>query len=267
MEKEYVLRERDDDEIYRLEFQHQVWKETSDLAIEKANIHNNDNIIDLGSGPGYLSYDIVGLLGDKGKLFCVDNSDKFIEFINRKNYKNIKATNLDIRKGLYEHFKNKQIDKIFCRWVLMFNDQIDKIIQEIYCTLSSGGKFISIEYFNFQQIDIFPKSSIFNKIYQKVETLLTKNGGDPNIGEHMFNILKEKGFKNIKTYPIYRKGKVNSPLWKWLEKTNENHINLVKSGLISQADLDLYMLDWKDKSKNDLSFITAPPLMITIGEK
>jgi len=267
MENEYVLRERDDDEIARLEFQHQVWSSITNIAIEKANILPEDRIIDLGSGPGYLSFDLVKLLDDNGKIFCVDNSNKFIEFINNKNFKNLEALNFDIRNEFSEHFKKEPINKIFCRWVLMFNDKVDKIIHAIYDTLEEGGKFISIEYFNFEQIDIFPKSPIFNKIYQSVEKLLSNNGGNPNIGNHLYRIMEEKGFKNIEAYPFYRTGKVNSPLWKWLERTNENHINLVESGLISDADYKLYLKNWKEKAENKISFITAPPLMITIGEK
>lgn len=55
----YVLRERDDDEIARLAFQHEVWKKESDFAIEKAGVKPGDRIIDLGSGPGYLSIDLL----------------------------------------------------------------------------------------------------------------------------------------------------------------------------------------------------------------
>ena len=49
--------------------------------------------------------------------------------------------------------------------------------------------------------------------------------------------------------------------------TNQNHTNLVQSGLISQAELEQFYADWQARSENELSFITAPPLMITIGEK
>jgi len=237
------------------------------LSIEKADIRDTDKIIDLGSGPGYLSFEISKLLNMEGKIFCVDNSNKFIEYIKEKNFKNIKAVNLDLRTGLREYFQNEQIDKIFCRWVLMFNDNTEKIIEDIYAILKEGGKFISIEYFNFQQIDIFPRSSIFNKIYENVENLLVNSGGNPNIGSKIYKILEEKGFRNIEKYPVNRTGKVNSPLWKWLERTNENHINLVKANLITQRELDQYKEDWNDRSNNKLSFITAPPLVITIGEK
>ena len=79
--------------------------------------------------------------------------------------------------------------------------------------------------------------------------------------------MHSKGFKNIEVFPIYRTGKANSELWKWLERTNQNHKNLVENSLITEKELQSYFEDWKEKSKCNYSFITAPPLMITIGEK
>ena len=111
MNNEYVLREQDDAEIERLLLQHEVWKSTTDFGIEKADIQDTDKIIDLGSGPGYLSFDIVKLLNKEGKIFCVDNSDKFIKHIERKNLINIEAVNLDIRTSLLEHFKNVTVNR------------------------------------------------------------------------------------------------------------------------------------------------------------
>lgn len=267
MKDQYVLRERDDDEIFRLAFQHKVWQNTSDFALKKARIQSEDQIIDLGSGPGYLSEDIATYLNQKGKIYCVDNSEKFIRFIEHKKKDQLKPLQLDIREGIKSVFQEGSIDKIFCRWVLMFNDRIDHIIEQVYDTLKEGGKFISIEYFNFQQIGLFPDAPIFNKVYEKVEELLISNGGNPNIGGSLYAILQERGFKNVEVYPIFETGKVNSPFWEWLEKTNENHVNLVSAGLITPAELEHYHEIWRQRTENPISFITAPPLMITIGEK
>ena len=267
MKKEYVLRERDDDEISRLKFQHQVWKKETNFAIKKAGVKKGDEIIDLGSGPGYLGYDLSVLTGLKGKIYCLDNSDKFLDFINSKNIENIEAIKADIRSDLSNFSYATEINKVFCRWVLMFIGDVEKIIEDIYKLLTVGGKFISIEYFRFEQIDMFPNSIHFTRIYKNVQKLLINNGGNPNIGNRLHEIMRSKGFKNIEVYPIYRTGKVNSSLWKWLEKTNLNHKNLVETNLITDKELQLYLEDWREKSKLDYSFITAPPLMVTIGEK
>ena len=51
---QFILRERGDDEITRLLFQDEAWKERTDFAIELAIIQPGDNIIDMEYYPGYL---------------------------------------------------------------------------------------------------------------------------------------------------------------------------------------------------------------------
>ncbi len=268
MEKEYVLRENDASELSRLKFQHHVWKEETNFAITRAKVFDGEKIIDLGCGPGCLSYDLLELIGENGEIYCIDNSDLFIDYIDKQGINNIKPVNLDIRNGLFDYFTlPDEIDKVFCRWVLMFIEDIEKIIAQTYQLLKTGGKFISIEYFNFRHISMFPKSDIFNNAFQNVWKLIKQNGGNPDIGNDIHQIMHKTGFKNIELYPIYKTGKANSPTWKWLEETNFNHKNLVDAGLITQNELNDFYLDWKQKSASELSFISAPPLMITIGEK
>ncbi len=268
MSHEYVLRERDDEEFSRLKFQHQVWKEETDFAVEKCKVNEGDKIIDLGCGPGYLSYDLLELIGDSGEIYCMDNSEKFIASIKKQKIKNIEPIRMDIRNDLlkYPQLIGK-IDKAFCRWVLMFIGDVEKIINDIYTMLKPGGKFISMEYFNFQQISVFPQSESFDRIYQGVWKLIKQNGGNPDIGNDIYKMMSSAGFRNIEIFPLFKTGKVNSPAWKWLEQTNDNHQNLVKAGLIDQNDLERFYSDWEEKSGNEFSFITAPPFMITIGEK
>ncbi len=267
MESDYVLRERDDEEIHRLEFQHQVWKDVSDKAIELAAVQTKDKIIDLGSGPGYLSFDLLKELNEHGEINCIDNSEKFLNYINRQGHARIQTLNLDIRKGFASHFLKERVDKLFCRWVLLFNGEVDQIVEEAYKSLKKGGKFISIEYFDFQKIEVFPRSGAFRKVYEKVEELLLGNGGSPSIGGEIGEIMKGKGFSKIEQHKIYKRGKAGSPLWEWLAKTNENHTNLVQAGLIAQSDLDLYHEHWNERAKDEDAYLMAPPLMITIAEK
>lgn len=268
MEKEYVLRKNDHDEIARLKFQHQVWKEETLLAIAKAKVFDGEKIIDLGCGPGFLSYDLLELIGENGEIYCIDNSELFIKYIEERKISNITPLNLDIRNGFTEHFTQQgEIDKVFCRWVLMFTGDIEKIVADAYQLLKPGGKFVSMEYFNFRHISMFPQSTAFNTIFENVWQFLNRNGGNPDSGNDVHKLMAKHGFKNIELYPVYKTGKVNTPTWQWLEETNINHKNLIDAGLITQSELDVFYSDWKEKSVDECAFITAPPLMITIGEK
>jgi precorrin-6B methylase 2 len=268
MSKDYILRERDDVEFIRLKIQHQVWKDVSDLAIQKSQINRGEIVIDLGSGPGYLSYDLLKYIGKKGQIICLDNSDKFIDSIKNQKIKNLLSAKIDIRTDLNNFLSGIQkADKVFGGWILMFTGYVEKIINDIYTSLTPGGKFISIEYYDFRKISMFPESQIFDHIYANVYELLKNDGGDPDVGNKIPFIMEDVGFKNLELIPVIRTGKVGSALWHWLEMTNINHKNLVDANLIINEELDEFYEDWKIKSESNFSFITAPPLMITIGEK
>lgn len=267
MKDQYVLRERDDQEIARLHFQHQVWNNETQGALEKGRIRKGDHIMDLGSGPGYLSFQLARLVGPEGKVYAIDNSEKFISFVQKKGAPNVEALKLDIRKDLGRLKLSGRLDQVFCRWVLMFIENTEEIIDEIYQLLKEGGKFISMEYFRFRQIDIFPDSPIFNHIYENVYRLLLERGGDPDVGGKVQAMMRQSGFRKVQVYPVYRTGPAGSDLWKWLEQTNQNHTNLVEGKLITKEELQAYYENWAKRAEDPVSFITAPPLMITIGEK
>ena len=265
---EYVLREKDEKELRRLKFQHEVWQAETNLAIKKTKLNPGGRVIDLGSGPGYLGMELAEIVKEEGTIFCLDSSATFVEYIQAQNHPRIVAMNLDIRDEVASYFDRlTYIDVIFCRWVLMFTGKAEKIVGDAFHMLKPGGRFISMEYFNFRHISMFPQRDSFDKIYAAVWNLLHSGGGDPDIGGKMAGIMQSVGFRHVDVFPIYKTGNSRSDLWKWLDQTNVNHRNLVDANLISEEDLQAFYDDWEALSQDEIAFITAPPLMITVGEK
>ena len=67
----------------------------------------------------------------------------------------------------------------------MIIGEVDNIVRNNCQLLSPGGKFVSLEYFNFRLTDMFPKSLHFSQMYNGVQQLLIKSGGDPSIANHI----------------------------------------------------------------------------------
>lgn len=266
--KEYILRNRDDNELNRLGFQHEVWKEETYIAIEQGRIQPGDKIIDLGCGPGYLSLDLLKITGEEGQVFGIDSSQKFISIMLEMSINNLNPLHADIRDDLL--LTNPVLagaDNVFCRWVLMFTGRVNIITKNVYNILKKDGIFISMEYFDFQKISVFPHQESFENIYNNVWKLIKKQGGNPDIGSTMKEEMLLAGFRKVDTYPMIKKGYSGSSLWKWLELTNTNHTNLVATGLITKNELEQYYRDWERLSSQKDAYITAPPLMITVGVK
>lgn len=258
----------DDEEIKRLHFQHQVWQAETQVAIDKATILPRHRILDLGCGPGYLSMDLLNKVGANGEIFALDSSEKFIQYLHSQNIPNIHPILADIRDAFSKsHPALTDLNHVFCRWVFIFLGASESILKNIYDVLKAGGKFVSLEYYDFKKIAMSPRTPSFDRVFEGVYELLVKAGGDPDVGSKMADRMQATGFRNIETFPILKSGKVNSSYWQLMEQTNHNHKNLLDAGLITKKDLDDFYKDWKKNASIENACVYAPPLMITIGEK
>ena len=61
-DKPYILG-TDNEEIKRLELQHQIWLSEAKAGWVSANFSKNNTILDLGSGPGTCSKELAKIVG------------------------------------------------------------------------------------------------------------------------------------------------------------------------------------------------------------
>jgi ubiquinone/menaquinone biosynthesis C-methylase UbiE len=266
--KSYVLKDKEDHELSRLGFQHRVWLEETVHVLKRAGFGLGQTIIDLGCGPGYLSFDLSKIVGSKGHIIAIDNSEKFIhhisEKINNEKYSNVSAHLIDITKLELE---SKNIDGAVARWVMMFIEDVEIVIQRVANSLKPNGIFVVMDYFQFRTMSLWPGKQSFEKVYCAVYELIKQHGGDADIGGHIPQLLSQCGFKILDIYPIFRVGRPGSLLWDWLEMIGKNHGNLVEAGILTEVELQEYYADWAESSKNPNAFFTAPPVLVTIGMK
>lgn len=269
--QDYILKDKEDEELFRLGFQHQVWKTETDEIIQKAGFKKDQTILDLGCGPGYLSFELSEIVGSKGQVIALDNSEKFINHLNSKvlskNFSIITAKLIDINEIQKLILKPESIDGAIARWVFMFINDPASIIKQVRRLLKPNGVFAIMDYFQFRTMSLYPQSTAFTKIYRAVFELIKIHGGNADRGCEIPELLARHGFKLKKVYPILRFGTHDSPLWKWLEITGRNHDNLIDAGLITEEELAEYYRDWSERSKNEHAFFTAPPILVTIAMK
>ncbi len=266
---QYVLRDQDQREIDRLGFQHDVWRTESLRLLDLAGIGVGQKVADLGCGPGFLSREVADLVGKNGEIHALDSSERFIGYLEKyvrpNGFEQLFPQQADITQSI--PIAPNTLDAIVMRWVLMFVDKPDQVIQHAYTALKPGGTFAVMEYFNFCEIKLWPSSAIFEEVYKAVHQLLGSFGGDADLGGKVAGKMKQAGFQVQEVVPIYKVGKTNSPLWQWLERTSVNHQNLINANLISEAQLAAYHAEWHQHAQNPHAFLQAPPVMITIGKK
>ncbi len=264
----YVLRERDLEEVARLKLQHNVWKEKTDAAIRKAYFSKGDRLLDLGCGPGALSLDLAEITGPEGSVLAIDKSELFIRHLREQAGLRDKPW-IDARVGdvaEYPYIENS-LDGVVCRWMLMFLVEPENVLKKLAFALKPGGRIVVMEYVQFRSMSLWPAGEAFKKLYHAVHELIGTFGGNADIGGRVPDILTAQGFEVLDLMPMLRVGRPGSALWDWLDATHKNHPNLVEAGLISQADLDAYFREWAQAGKNPAAFFTTPPVLATIARK
>lgn len=267
-ENSYVLKDKEKAEFSRLSFQHQVWLEETAGVCKRAGFGPGQTLLDLGCGPGFLSFDLSRLVGQEGRVVAVDNSETFISYLRMKTeheeYRNIDPQLVDA-KNL--KLPPASVDGAIARWLLMFVDNPGDVIQGAANALKPNGIFAAMEYFQFRSMSLWPRNESFQKVYYAVYELIKSYGGDPDVGGRMPELLYKNGFKVLDLYPVFRIGRPGSQLWSWLEMTGKNHDNVVEAGLIAPEELQQHYRDWENISKNPNAFFTAPPILVTIAKK
>lgn len=267
-QEEYVLRPRDEQEIHRLGFQHEVWREATRRVLEASGFHSGDHVLDMGCGPGYLSLELRDLVGKTGQVLSLDTSETFVGYLrNRVNQLELEGIQAEVGDLRDFPFPAHSLDGAICRWVLMFLSEPERALKNVVQALKPGAKLVIMEYVAFQSMSLWPVGEEFQKIYAAVSQLLARSGGDANFGGRVPQILEGLELEVQELLPIWRVGRPGSPLWRWLEQTQKNHTNLVDAQLITSADLKAHYEEWERCSKIQGAFFTAPPVLATIARK
>jgi len=264
----YLLADREDEELKRLDFQHQVWLEETATVWKRAGFGSGQTLLDLGSGPGSMSLDLAKLVGPEGHLIALDSSERFIERLKaraaREGYGNITARVADVHQP---ELKGESLDGAIARWVLMFCADPGGVVKQVARALKPGGVFAVMEYFQFRSMTLWPRGDAFERVYRAVHELIQRHGGDPDIGGSIPQLIAEHGLHMVDLHPVFRTGRPGTLLWEWLEMTGKNHGNLVEAGLLTEGELQEYYRDWTEHTRNPNAFFTAPPLLATVAVK
>src|SRR5580700_6817195 len=108
-------------ELERLGLQHRVWRPDVTDAWRRAGFTTGQTILDLGSGPGFLSMDLAEIVGPAGRVIALDRSGDFLNYLDAQATKNglqnisTHCVNLD-----EEEIPSAQLDGAYARWLFAF---------------------------------------------------------------------------------------------------------------------------------------------------
>ena len=267
-ETEYVLG-TDRDELWRLGLQHQLWAEQTARAWERAGFALGQHILDLGCGPGYATFDLANRVGAAGKVFAVDQSQRFLGYL-RSQIQARGVTNIFPSLGDVERLDlpARTLHGAYARWVLCFVKRPATVIYGVARSLRRGGVFVIHDYYNYEAILVAPQCAIFKKVFHLIAESWRLHGGNPDVGCDVPGLLRRGGFEVKEVNALVRAARPGSTLWNWPDSFFKIYLpTLVEMKLITGSEKKSFLREWAKRSRDPAAFFTTPPMLEIIAVK
>ncbi|MGC9516588.1 MAG: class I SAM-dependent methyltransferase [Methanomicrobiales archaeon] len=168
-------------------------------VLSRAGLKSGQIFLDAGCGDGYFSILASSMVGENGKVYAIDIHEDSINNLEKevenKSIKNLYPIVADVTHKI--PLDNDSVDLCLMVNVLhgfVENDEIEKVMGEIFRVIKSGGIFAVVE---FKKIKGTPGPPLDVRIYNsEVVDLLINYGFRPvtayDIGDHHFMVKSTK---------------------------------------------------------------------------
>lgn len=300
-EHEYVLG-TGRDELDRLALQHRLWSDAAHAAWRTAGLRLGHRVLDVGCGPGFASFDLAQLVGQKGLVVGVDESRKFIDHLNHQARARFlpqlhgqvgDVQNLSAALSALPHERIQQtpgpaespnpqrlsdgfpsgtpfasFDLAYARWVLCFVPDPESVVRAVASFLAPGGRFVIHDYFNYRTMTMAPRRRSFDRVVEATMASWEAHGGDSDVCARLPRMLEKAGLRLDHLNVHQRITRGGETMFAWPDTWWRNYApKLVAMGLITQEDCDELLRDLDEVARSPSDFIVCPPVYELIAVK
>ncbi len=261
---EYVLG-ASDEELERLAFQHQVWLDETAALWNAAGFGPGHTLVDLGSGPGFASFDLARRVGAEGRVVAVEAAARFVDRLRAAQVPNVQPLQCDVHAI---DLPDASVDGAFARWLLCFVAEPEKVVAEAARILRPGGCFVAMDYMNYLAVKLVPSHPALEDLFRAYHQSVVRDGGSYDIGERLPGLMRAAGLRVERLVPIHRIAPVGSLHWQWLAMFNRVFMpRLVDLGLWSDVQRSAFEAAWDVISSNPAALFLTPPILGIVAKK
>ncbi|MDF1505708.1 methyltransferase domain-containing protein [Roseisolibacter sp. H3M3-2] len=267
-DREYVLGTHDA-ELRRLGFQHQVWAGPTVAAWERAGFAPGQRLLDVGCGPGYATFDLADLVGERGHVLGVDVSQRFVAHLDaeraRRGHANVEARLQDLAAL---DVAPASVDGAWARWVLCFVRDPAAVTARVARALRPGGAFVVMDYVHYEGFALAPGGGAAARVISAVAESFRRAGGDPNVGQSVPAHMRDAGLVVESVESVVRAARPGTALWEWPWSFFRNFLpGLVAAGGLSAEDHAAFEREWAARADDPAAFLLTPPMVVVVGRK
>ncbi len=166
-------------------------------TLEAMALQAGDRVVDAGCGTGLLIQDMASVIGDSGQIVGIDFSDDMLNLA-RDRFKAVDTVTL--RQGSVTDLPldTNSFDAASCTQTLLYVDDVEKAVSELYRVLKPGGRIAILET-DWRGIVLNSKD---NALSDRIIGAWDKAVSSPNLPVKLRPFLKNQGFSAIATKAI-----------------------------------------------------------------
>lgn len=258
----------DTEELYRLGLQHQVWSSEANKAFELAKLTQGMNILDLGSGPGFVTQELAYIAGASGKITAVDRSENYISHLVKLSELN--ELNLDI---IHSDFSDLELsedyyDAVYCRWALAWVEDAEALLKKVFRYIKPGGKMIIQEYYEWSIHQTVPALPNISKAIKAAYKSFEDMASEINIGREIPEMLKGTGMRIHNLRLINKIARPDSLNWHWPKSFYYSYLPRIQEmGYLTKTEVSNSFRELEQLESMDEAHICCPTVIEIILKK
>jgi SAM-dependent methyltransferase len=186
----------DDTEITRLQTQAEMLAEPTALLLQRGGVRPGMRVLDLGSGPGDVAFQVAEMVGPAGSVVGVERDSAHIaaamERRNRLGLRNVEFQQGDARTFVDE----EPFDAAVCRLLLMhLPDKVDVLAHHL-TNLRPGGVFVAVDY-DVAGVRVLPEVELYSRLIEWIVAGFESAHADVLVGMRFPLLFEQAGFRDV----------------------------------------------------------------------
>ena len=227
-------------------------------TIEALALRAGEQVLDAGCGTGLLVHAMSSTIGSQGRIVGVDLSHDMLEMAKDRCSK---LANIELEQGSVTQldFDDNSFDAASCIQTLLYVDEVETALSELYRVLKPSGRVAIIETDWRGVVLNSPDDVMTRKILDAWDAAVSS----PNLPVKLIPLLKQLNFSAIKTTAIpilntsYSDVNFSSGMLEYFTTY------AVKNKVITSDDAQLWMKQIRDLAKTDGYFFCVNRLLFT----
>ena len=201
----------DDTEIGRLQTQAVMLAGPTELLLQRAGIRRGMRVLDLGAGPGDVTFQVAGMVGAEGYVVGLELDPAQLAVAERRRAA-MNVANVEFRQGDACTFATVEpFDAVVCRLLLLHLPNAAEVIRHHRDNLRPGGLFVAIDY-DTGSVRTLPEVALFSQVLNWLNAAFRHAKADPFIGMRLPTYFEQAGYQKVDSLGLQMYLRPSDPL-------------------------------------------------------